>query len=429
MDVAVAEMAEARWRACRGSAPRTPRAASIMKRGIVVDRHRDVVLRRRAVRALGLGERVAEPPERLGLRLAGGDHRVAATSPSSSAAPSRRSSSAAGGSASAIGRDRLDQHVPADARPASGARVPGICASTSVERLGRGRSRSSRSRRSPPRSRRSSVERGVRAGDADPGDRARARSPGTSRSVAAVTIAQRALRADQQLVEIVAAIVLLERGQPVVDATVGQHRLDARDQRAHRAEAQHLRAAGIGRDQPADRRRCPRAPSVSGKRTPAPRRGVVQVGEDHAGLGDREPGRRHRARGSGSSAAATGSAREPSAGGVAPPTIEVLPPCGTSGTPVLGAARDDRATSAVDAGASIAGARAVKAAAPVGQPRRDVVGIGDDRLGAEPRRAARRACAVWAGVMAIALSMARRGARQNSSRVQRSALRTSAVHA
>ena len=39
-----------------------------------------------------------------------------------------------------------------------------------------------------------------------------------------------------------------------MDAAVGKHRLDPGDQRAHRPEAQHLGAAGIGRDQPADRR-------------------------------------------------------------------------------------------------------------------------------------------------------------------------------
>ena len=47
----------------------------------------------------------------------------------------------------------------------------------------------------------------------------------------------------------------------------------------------------------------------------------------------------------------------PSAGGVAPPTIEVLPPCGTSATPMLArAAPTIAATSAVEAGARIAGA-------------------------------------------------------------------------
>ena len=40
--------------------------------------------------------------------------------------------------------------------------------------------------------------------------------------------AERPLGADQQLLEIVAAIVLLERGEPVEQAAVGQHRLDAR---------------------------------------------------------------------------------------------------------------------------------------------------------------------------------------------------------
>ena len=47
---------------------------------------------------------------------------------------------------------------------------------------------------------------------------------------------------------------------------------------------------------------------------------------------------------------------EPSAGGVAPPTIDVLPPCGTSGTPRSAASPTISATSSVEAGARIASA-------------------------------------------------------------------------
>jgi hypothetical protein len=65
---------------------------------------------------------------------------------------------------------------------------------------------------------------------------------------------ERALGADQQLVEAVAAIVLLEAAQSVMDASVGQDRFEAVHKAAHRPEAQHLGAAGIGRNEPADRR-------------------------------------------------------------------------------------------------------------------------------------------------------------------------------
>ena len=47
---------------------------------------------------------------------------------------------------------------------------------------------------------------------------------------------------------------------------------------------------------------------------------------------------------------------DPSAGGVAPPTIDVLPPCGTNATPNSAANATVAATSCVDAGARIAAA-------------------------------------------------------------------------
>ena len=47
----------------------------------------------------------------------------------------------------------------------------------------------------------------------------------------------------------------------------------------------------------------------------------------------------------------------PSAGGVAPPTIELLPPCGTSGTPCARAARTTCCTCALSSGASSSVAR------------------------------------------------------------------------
>ena len=70
----------------------------------------------------------------------------------------------------------------------------------------------------------------------------------------------------------------------------------------------------------------------------------------------------------------------PSSGGVAPPTIDVLPPCGTRATPCASRARGTiAATSAVVAGCSSSRRAPGPAAAPVGQPRCDVAAIGDDR--------------------------------------------------
>jgi hypothetical protein len=101
--------------------------------------------------------------------------------------------------------------------------------------------------------------------------------------------AQRPFRTDQQLVEIVAAIVFLEARKPVVDGAVGQHRFHALHQRAHGPEAQHLGAAGVGGDEAADGAAAARAQGQ--RETPADlvRRGV-QIGEDHPSLGDGHAG-------------------------------------------------------------------------------------------------------------------------------------------
>ena len=60
------------------------------------------------------------------------------------------------------------------------------------------------------------------------------------------------------------------------------------------------------------------------------------------------------------------SSADPSAGGVAPAAMPVLPPCGTSGTRCSAASLTISATSSVEAGARIAGA------APCTRPRQSV---------------------------------------------------------
>ena len=49
------------------------------------------------------------------------------------------------------------------------------------------------------------------------------------------------------MLEVVTGIILLERAQPVPDLAVGQDDLDAQNQIARIAKAQHLHPAGIGR--------------------------------------------------------------------------------------------------------------------------------------------------------------------------------------
>ncbi|MNN04716.1 hypothetical protein D3C81_1174460 [compost metagenome] len=64
--------------------------------------------------------------------------------------------------------------------------------------------------------------------------------------------AQRAFRADQQLLQVVAGVVLAQRAQAVEHLAVGQHGFDAQYQFARHAIAHHVDAAGIGGQVAAD---------------------------------------------------------------------------------------------------------------------------------------------------------------------------------
>ncbi|MNE04410.1 hypothetical protein D3C80_969390 [compost metagenome] len=64
--------------------------------------------------------------------------------------------------------------------------------------------------------------------------------------------AQGALSADEQLLQVVAGVVLPQPFQAVEHLTVGHDDLQAQHQVAHHAVAQHRRAAGVGRDHAAD---------------------------------------------------------------------------------------------------------------------------------------------------------------------------------
>ena len=251
---------------------------------------------------------------------------ASATSPSSIAAASRRSTSRRAGRS--VGGRRLDQHVPAMIA-GQRARVPGTCSSTSCSESAGTSSNPS----TVPVSRfeeAEQVERRCGARNPGPGDGTRGDrrdEPQRRRG----DDPERAFGADQQLVEAVAAIVLLERGQAVVDRAVGQHRLDPRDQRAHRAEAQHLRAPGVGRDEAADGAAAARAQRQRKAPADLAARSCRSARITPASATARLASALDRAQ-RGSSAAATGSSALPSAGGVAPATMPVLPPCGTSGT-------------------------------------------------------------------------------------------------
>ena len=99
--------------------------------------------------------------------------------------------------------------------------------------------------------------------------------------------AERALGADEELLEVVARVVLAQRRELVQHAPVRQHDLEAEHEGAHHAVAQHGRAAGIGRDDAAQRRAAlgaerhrqqsvdggRRRPAVRRARSPPPRSG------------------------------------------------------------------------------------------------------------------------------------------------------------
>ena len=64
--------------------------------------------------------------------------------------------------------------------------------------------------------------------------------------------AERPLGADKELLEVVTGIVLAQSAQPVPDAPVGQHDLQAEDLVARGAVTQHVHPAGVGREIAAD---------------------------------------------------------------------------------------------------------------------------------------------------------------------------------
>src|SRR6185312_10104896 len=66
---------------------------------------------------------------------------------------------------------------------------------------------------------------------------------------------ERPFGADQEILEIVAGVVLLEGIEPVVEPAVGQYSLDPEAELSRIAIGQHLHAAGVGAEDAADARR------------------------------------------------------------------------------------------------------------------------------------------------------------------------------
>ena len=168
-----------------------------------------------------------------------------------------------------------------------------------VERVARARRRGGQTNSSAMRG--TSLEGRDRIAErlAQPGRAARARRRATRGATKAVAVAagrgnsrrrcrrhdaERAFGADEELLQVVAGVVLAQRRQLVEHAPVRQHDLEAEHERAHHAVAQHRRAAGIGRDDAAERRAAlgserHRQQAIDGGG------GGLQLGQHAAGLG------------------------------------------------------------------------------------------------------------------------------------------------
>ena len=217
----------------------------------MVDRDADVVLGGGAeLLLLRLRQAVADPPEGVGLGLVGGDGGVG-DQPAIEQWREEAGEQSVGGFFVGRGGGCLDQGVPRVLACERGAgpvdlRERGVEAVAGQDfepfdavgaRLERAQHR----------------QRGIRIGETEPRDGALV-DRGDELEADRGDQAQCPFRPDQQLVDRRAAIVFLEPGEAIVDRAVGKHRLDPLDQSAHRAEAQHLRTAGVGRGQPADGR-------------------------------------------------------------------------------------------------------------------------------------------------------------------------------
>ncbi len=97
--------------------------------------------------------------------------------------------------------------------------------------------------------------------------------------------AKRPLGPDEQLLEVIAGVVLPQPLEAVEHLAVGQHRFHAQDEVAHGPVAQHRRAARVGRDQAADRGRTLRG-QRKGKASADRLRRFVHHRQGDAGLRD-----------------------------------------------------------------------------------------------------------------------------------------------
>ncbi len=96
--------------------------------------------------------------------------------------------------------------------------------------------------------------------------------------------AERALRADEVLLEVVAGVVLAQALHVVEDLAVGQHHLQPEHEVARHAVAQHGQPAGVGADVAAEPAAALRAEAERQHEPALPRR-LLRIRQHHAGVG------------------------------------------------------------------------------------------------------------------------------------------------
>ncbi len=242
-------MAERHRTRCRGTTFTAASLARAMKSGTCSTVIDTSCLMDAPSGLLDLRKRVAHAPERARLLQRRGDRRVGddlvfeapwrAPPPSSRRLRPRR------------GRRRFPPARTRDARSPSGSRASGRCATSMSMRM---RGISSKAVRLVParsRARRKSFSASAGVATAAIADGLAARhreQPQHGRG----DDAERSLRTDEELLQVVAGIVLHEAAQAVPDLAGRQHHLQPEHQAPRVAVGEHRRAAGIGGDVAAD---------------------------------------------------------------------------------------------------------------------------------------------------------------------------------
>ena len=278
VDVAVAEMpegadAQARQRSLAGS--RGP----VEEFGQARERHRDVVLDRAALGLLDLGQALAQVPEIASLRLArrkgGIPDPVFAMRPGE-----HRRQEFAGVLVGPRGGDLHQGIGPVAAR--QGRPGPGAMAQDDLQPEGHHVLEGGERRPGLVPQRPEQAERGLGGGEAHEGHRAR-QGARVELQHRRRDESQGALGAEEEVLEVVARIVLAQALEPVPDPAVGQHHLEPEDEVAGIAVGEHRRAARVGGEVATDAAR-----ALGGQREreqhPGGLRRRLHLAEHHAGL-------------------------------------------------------------------------------------------------------------------------------------------------